>query len=49
VRDAYGKTADTAYRKAVDGIRDPAWLRQCMNGMAMDENLSDEILSPHWQ
>lgn len=46
-RAAYGATVDDAYRKAVDRIRDPDWLRTCMEKMSMDPDLADEILAPH--
>ena len=46
-QDAYGSTVETAYEKAVLAIRDPHWLKTCMDGMAMDGSLAEEILSQH--
>ncbi|MCA0273087.1 MAG: nucleotidyl transferase AbiEii/AbiGii toxin family protein [Proteobacteria bacterium] len=46
-RAAYGNTVESAYGKAVLAIRDPAWLRACMDGLAMDSDLADEILHHH--
>lgn len=46
-REAYGDTARIAYDKAVWAIRDPIWLRTCMDGMAMNGDLAEEILSVH--
>lgn len=46
-RDAYGDTVDLAYARSVQRIRDPDWLRRCMDAMAMAPALADEILAPH--
>ncbi len=44
---AYGDSARKAYSKAVERIRNKEWLRQCMDGMAMEDELEDEILAQH--
>ena len=46
-RTAYGATVDSAFASAVSMIRDPVWLRKCMDGMAMDPGIGEEILSLH--
>lgn len=46
-RTAYGVTADEAYGKAVDHIRDRDELRRCMRELSIDPALLDEILSAH--
>ena len=46
-RTAYGETVDHAFAKAKAMIRDPAWLRKCMDGMAMEPEIAEEILSLH--
>lgn len=46
-RGAYGKTVDSAYRKAVDRIRDLDWLQTCMEKMSIDPQLAEDILAPH--
>ena len=43
-RAAYGTAIDAAYENAVASIRSPEWLRTCMQDMAMDLSLTDEIL-----
>ncbi|OLF72986.1 hypothetical protein AWH62_08495 [Maricaulis sp. W15] len=43
-RAAYGSAIDAAYDAAVAGIRNPEWLRMCMQDMAMDLSLTDEIM-----
>ena len=45
--DAYGTSIDSSYAKAVERIRRPAWLRECMKQMAMGDGLFDEILAQH--
>lgn len=44
---AYGSTVEIAYERAVFAIRDPGWLKACMDGMAMAPHLADEILHQH--
>lgn len=44
---AYGSTVEIAYEKAVLAIRDPVRLKTCMDGMAMESGLAEEILSQH--
>lgn len=44
---AYGDTVRKAYDKAVERIRNPAWLRKCMADMAMAPELEAEILAQH--
>lgn len=46
-RGAYGDTVDRAFERAAAGIRDRTWLRACVDGMAMDRALEDEILAQH--
>lgn len=46
-KEAYGDTVEAAYQKAVDVIRNPEWLRACMEKMSMDPELEAEILAPH--
>jgi hypothetical protein len=46
-RDAYGTVADDAYGRAVDRIRDLAWLRTCMDGLGMRRSLIEEVLAAH--
>src|SRR5690606_19990840 len=46
-KDAYGETVVKAYDEAVQAIRDPRWLKNCMTGMGMDLDLMHEILAPH--
>jgi hypothetical protein len=45
--EAYGQSVDLAYAKAVDKIRTPDWLRNCMLKLSIDPSLFDEILKPH--
>lgn len=42
-----GETVDLAYARSVRMIRDPAWLRRCMDRMAMDPDLAGRILAVH--
>ncbi|WP_374630697.1 nucleotidyl transferase AbiEii/AbiGii toxin family protein [Pannonibacter indicus] len=46
-REAYGDTAGQAYAQAVELIRDPEYLRHCMERMAMSATFADTILAPH--
>ena len=46
-RAAYGETVDHAFAKAKAMIRDPAWLKKCMDGMGMEAGIAEEILSLH--
>ncbi len=46
-KEAYGDTVEDAYQKAVEGIRNPEWLRACMEKMSMDPELEAEILAVH--
>ena len=46
-RGAYGDTIDRAFLGAVGRIRDPEWLRTCMDNMGIDRDLAGEILAPH--
>lgn len=46
-RGAYGETVDLAYARSVRMIRDPVWLRRCMDRMAMDPDLAGRILAVH--
>ncbi len=44
---AYGQTVRTAYDKAVEMISNPAWLRKCIEGMAIEETIGEEIIAVH--
>ena len=46
-RAVYGEAADRAFRGAVGRIRNPGWLRTCMENMGIDRDLASEILGPH--
>jgi hypothetical protein len=46
-KEAYGETVEDAYQKAVETIRNPAWLQACMEKMSMDPALEGVILAPH--
>jgi len=46
-KGAYGDTVADAYHKAVDFIRNPNWLQECMEKMNIDPELAGEILAPH--
>jgi hypothetical protein len=43
--EAYGETARKAYDSAMQRLRDQDWLQKCMEWMAIDLNLKDEILA----
>lgn len=43
VRDAYGKSADTAYSAAIAMMRDRNYLKSCLSRMNMDDALLDRI------
>ncbi|MFD2235691.1 nucleotidyl transferase AbiEii/AbiGii toxin family protein [Phaeospirillum tilakii] len=45
--DAYGAAAGLAFARAIEAIRDPVWLRTCMERMAMDPDLFAPILALH--
>ena len=44
---AYGDTIRKAYNAAVQRIRNPKYLRECMAGMAMSPELENVILAQH--
>ncbi|MBU0553524.1 nucleotidyl transferase AbiEii/AbiGii toxin family protein [Myxococcota bacterium] len=46
-RNAYGSTVDSAYRNAIDLIRDLDWLEKCLDGMSIDHSIIEKILEPH--
>lgn len=46
-RGAYGDAVDHAFQGAVGRIRDPDWLRTCMENMSIDGALAGEILAAH--
>lgn len=46
-RDAYGRSVDEAYAKAVRLIRDRAWLETCLRTMQMDPQGIDPLLNFH--
>lgn len=46
-RAAYGDSVRDAYFKAVERIRDPEWLRTCMEKMGIDPRLAENIRAPH--
>ena len=47
-RGAYGSTVDEAYALAVDLLRTPAHLANCMEGLAIEADLTEEILAAHF-
>lgn len=42
---AYGETVRKAYNSAIAMLKEPNWLHKCMQGMAIDLDLKDEIMS----
>ena len=46
-RSAYGSATDKAYEKAVQAIRDPNWLKDCLVALNMGDGLADPILALH--
>jgi nucleotidyltransferase AbiEii toxin of type IV toxin-antitoxin system len=44
---AYGQTVRTAYDRAVAMIRNPIWMKKCVEGMAIEEKIAEEIVSLH--
>ena len=44
---AYGGTVETSFARAVQKIRDPAWLAGCLTAMQGEPGLAEEILAIH--
>jgi hypothetical protein len=44
---AYGLSVRAAFDKAVTMVRNPAWLKKCAAGMAIDGKIAEEILGVH--